>query len=127
MGLRILSPVNETTKHKEEDGKMNLYELKKPQQWKAGSVGGKPFYFDCCDCGTKEPVIKGYLAAGPTLEQIAVIPLKNGFFHMALYCASCFDKQQRMADAANSFEEQNPTEPLDATREGSVMHGLIHA
>jgi len=77
---------------------MNACTLKEPQQWKAGSTvkDGKdtPFYFDCADCGKKEPKIAGYLTSeGSDFWHIIIIekpkPHSTGI-HLALFCSECW-------------------------------------
>jgi hypothetical protein len=71
--------------------------LMTPKQWKAGQVGegetGKPFYFDCCECGAKEPVIYGFKSGSETPDFFKILVVeKFPGFHLAMYCQACWEK-----------------------------------
>lgn len=68
---------------------MNLYSFSAPQQVKAATLGGQPFYFDCGLCGAREPVLFGYIGSGPGWLNVGVIE-KGGFVNPAYLCEGCF-------------------------------------
>ena len=71
----------------------NLYELETPRQWRAGFAGRdkQPIHFACGRCGAKDAVIHGFIVAGPTFLDIAVVRnADNPFVNPALLCADCF-------------------------------------
>jgi hypothetical protein len=78
---------------------MQYWTLTPPAQWKAGTVGSgdtaRDFYFDCGDCGAKEPKIAGILSSDGTFTGIGVLPGKDGspFVRTAMFCESCFTKR----------------------------------
>jgi hypothetical protein len=76
-----------------------------PKKWKAGQVGegetGKPFYFDCCECGAKEPVIYGFKSGSETPDFFKILVVEKPYFiagakfngfHLAMYCQACWEK-----------------------------------
>jgi hypothetical protein len=71
--------------------------LDPPTRWQAGTVGVKaePFYFDCGDCGAKEPPIAGILSTDGTFKGLGVLPVKDSapFVRPAMFCADCFHKR----------------------------------
>ena len=79
---------------------MRYYELNPPMKLRAGFTGekqDKPFYFDCCACGAKEPEIAGVLASEDAtadgrlaFDKIGVISGGERGPRHALYCAACF-------------------------------------
>jgi len=71
--------------------------LKEPKQWRAFESNGKSFYYDCCKCGAKEPIIKGFLSTKekPDLLDLIIRPRRDGTFNLALYCTKCWDKLER--------------------------------
>jgi hypothetical protein len=77
---------------------MNYYSLNPPQKWKAGHTGTapneQPFYFNCADCGAKEPVIAGFAGSGPTFHEVALMPIEgSALVKTAMFCAPCFAKR----------------------------------
>ncbi len=78
---------------------MMYYELVPPTQWKAGTVApGTPneqvFYFDCADCGAKEPEIAGILSSDGTFLGMGILKVEgSSFFNPAMFCAPCFKKR----------------------------------
>jgi len=81
---------------------MNYYSLEKPMKWRAGYVGKdkKPFFFDCADCGAKEPEIAGFAGSGPKFENIGVLKAEGAFYKLAMFCRECFAK--RLAENAKA-------------------------
>ena len=69
------------------------YTLNPPTQWKAGSSGETPLYYDCGDCGAEEPKIAGFLASEPTFWHIAILEDGKGFPKAAMFCEACFQKR----------------------------------
>ncbi len=77
------------------------YQLTPPKQWQAGSVGDKPFYFDCADCGAKEPPIAGILASVPEgpvprqvgYDQVGILTDGPRGPRNAMFCQPCFEKR----------------------------------
>lgn len=80
---------------------MMYYSLVPPVKWKAGtSAPNTPnevvFYFDCADCGAKEPEIAGILSSDGTFLGMAVLKIEgSSFFNPAMFCAACY--QARLA------------------------------
>jgi hypothetical protein len=72
---------------------MNLYTLDAPQRWRAGYAGGVPFHHDCGRCGAPEPVVHGFLGAGPSYGEVALLPAPSGLYRLALLCESCYAKE----------------------------------
>ena len=75
---------------------MQYFSLTPPVKWRAGFVGEAktPFYFDCADCGAKEPEIAGCIGTGPALEQVAVLATTgSAIVKTAMFCKSCFEKR----------------------------------
>jgi len=83
-----------------------LFSIEPPTQWRAGTVGRDrtPFYFNCADCGAKEPPIAGFIGTGPTFADIGVLPAgPDGCFRkVAMFCGPCFAKRQEAAELAGS-------------------------
>lgn len=78
--------------------KYYAHTLVKPTKWKAGECPpGKDFYFDCCDCGAKEPAIAGFYSASPEpkFEEILIQELPNGFCKLEMYCEKCWSRLQK--------------------------------
>lgn len=76
--------------------KTMYFELDPPQKWQAGSVGTKPFFFDCARCEAKEPEIAGFLAdaSNPTFSGVVVLKRKDSnFLKTAMFCRPCFDAE----------------------------------
>jgi hypothetical protein len=72
-----------------------FYELKTPQQWRAGYSGDGPnrrtLYFDYGRCGAKEAVIAGYIGTGPHWQQICVRKRPDTrFYDLAMFCVACW-------------------------------------
>lgn len=77
-----------------------LLELLTPIQWRAGYSGAdrKPFYFDCADCGAKEPFIGSFLSftAAPDFKEIVLFRAPgDAFVKLALFCVPCTEKRLR--------------------------------
>lgn len=78
------------------------WSLTPPARWQAGTVGAEqtPFYFDCADCGAKEPEIAGIISTDGTFGGIGVVKVNGGpFMNPAMFCASCWSV--RMFAAGN--------------------------
>lgn len=73
---------------------MVLHTLIEPKQWIAGYVGAdhKPFYFGCAHCHTDNAIIAGCISSSESKDFNDVMAVKDtdGFYHPALYCASCW-------------------------------------
>jgi hypothetical protein len=78
---------------------MQYWTVEPPRQWRAGAVGTDanhtPFYFDCADCGAKEPPIAGIASTDGTFAGIGIIHTvgQEPFVKPAMFCASCFAKR----------------------------------
>lgn len=77
----------------------SLYQLNEPHKWRAGFIGEerKEFFFGCGYCEAKEPVIVGFVATGPSFEEIAVLEIfgANGSeVKLALICEACIEVQK---------------------------------
>jgi hypothetical protein len=82
---------------------MMYYSLEPPTKWQAGiSAPGTPneqtFYFDCADCGAKEPDIAGILSSDGTFSGMGILKVEgSAFFNPAMFCAPCFAKRLEVA------------------------------
>lgn len=94
---------------------MMYYELIPPTKWQAGrSAPDTPnevvFYFDCADCGAKEPEIAGILSTDGTYSGIGIMPAKgSAFYNPAMFCAPCFKTRidKAKADTEPAEEERS--------------------
>lgn len=95
---------------------MQCWSLDPPAQWKAGSVGAerKPFYFDCADCGAKEPPIAGIISTDGTFSGIGLLAGNTPFVKPAMFCAPCFAK--RLSPKADVAQVTTVDELADAMR-----------
>jgi hypothetical protein len=69
---------------------MMYFQLEPPARWQAGTTGEdhRPIYFDCADCGAREPEIAGFLGRSPDYHGIAVLrPEGEVIGRLALFCA----------------------------------------
>jgi hypothetical protein len=72
-----------------------MHTLLEPDKWRAGYVGADriPFFFDCCKCNAKEPIIHGFLSDSekPDFFSIMAIPTEDPpTCRLALYCRDCW-------------------------------------
>jgi hypothetical protein len=71
---------------------MRYWTLDPPARWQAGSGGAEktPFYFDCADCGAKEPPIAGIISNDGTFTGIGLLGGDRApFVRPAMFCAPC--------------------------------------
>lgn len=68
---------------------IKLYEISPPRKWGAGKINGIEKFFDCGECGAKEPGIYGFLGYSQPFDEIAVIENKKGRC-LALLCENCY-------------------------------------
>ncbi len=86
------------------------WSLEPPAQWKAGSVGAErtPFYFDCADCGAKEPPIAGILSTDGTFNGIGLLKIDGSILvKTAMFCATCYAK--RITPRPENLDNHEPT------------------
>ncbi len=75
---------------------MQYWTLNPPAQWKAGNVGAArtPFYFNCADCGAKEPPIAGIISTDGTFAGIGLLKSADSIFvKTAMFCSPCYAKR----------------------------------
>ena len=88
------------------------WSVEPPTKWQAGSVGAerKPFYFDCADCGAKEPPIAGIISTDGTFNGIGLIKTENSpFVKAAMFCAPCFEKRTTECDGCGGLKRDCPS------------------
>lgn len=73
---------------------MRAWTVDPPAKWKAGTSGKgeTEFYFDCADCGAKEPEIAGIYSTDGTFKGIGLLPAGDGspFVKTAMWCSTCW-------------------------------------
>lgn len=70
---------------------MIYWSLEPPARWKAGLAGAETLYFDCADCGAKDPEIAGILSSDGTYQGIGLLGELHGCnLRPAMFCAPCF-------------------------------------
>ena len=83
------------------------WSLEPPARWKAGTAGTETLYFDCADCGAKDPEVAGILSSDGTYQGIALLGKIEGCnLRPAMFCATCF--AARLA-AGQPIEEKEAT------------------
>lgn len=83
-----------------------LYRLREPIQWPLGMDGDRRLFLDCADCGEKDVLVAGILAAPGMVgtvtlrrEHLAHIERKGDpWFRPAVFCRRCTDSREERKD-----------------------------